>query len=52
MYVIKYHEFIRNSHKLRNKIVDKDFRKEHLIKVCCGDYRKCNLCRRKGSEKV
>ncbi len=45
MCAIKCPKFIQNSHKLRSKIVSKNFRKEHLLKVCCGDYKKCNLCK-------
>lgn len=42
---IKCPHFIHNSHKLRSKIVDKKNRQEHLLKVCCGNYDKCNLCK-------
>lgn len=45
MCAIKCPKFIQNSHKLRSSIVDKKLRQDHLIKVCCGNYKKCNLCK-------
>jgi hypothetical protein len=42
---IKCPHFIHNSHKLRNKIVDKKSRKIHLIRFCCGNHAVCNLCK-------
>lgn len=44
MCTIKCPKFLRNSQILRTKIVDKECRKNQVIKYCCGDYKKCNLC--------
>lgn len=45
MYSIKCPKFMKNSNKLRSKLVDKKSRKEQLLKVCCGNYVGCKLCK-------
>jgi len=45
MCVIKCPHFIHNSQLLRTKIVDKKCRKQQLLNFCCGNYKKCNLCK-------
>ena len=45
MCAIKCPKFINNSYKLRSRIVDKKFRRKHLLKFCCGNYAKCKLCK-------
>lgn len=42
---IKCPRFIHNSQKIRTIIIDKSDRKQQLINFCCGDYKKCNLCK-------
>jgi len=45
MRAIKCPKFIHNSHKLRNKIEDKNIRQVYLLKFCCGNHKICNLCK-------
>lgn len=46
---IKCPQFIKNSRKIRTKIVDKKCRKQHVLNFCCGKFTECKLC--KGGKK-
>lgn len=45
MHSIKCPKLVHNSTKINSKIVDKNYRKVHVLKVCCGNYKNCSLCK-------
>ncbi len=45
MHSIKCPKFVHNSAKINKRIVDKNCRKAHVLKVCCGNYKSCSLCK-------